>query len=83
VFYTNSKWQISTDGGITFSDITGATDSTYTFPVTSYSQSGYKYRIIYRGPVSSDTSVVATLSVYAQPLPGNTTATICAGQNYT
>jgi len=38
------QWQISTDGGTTWTDITGATSASYTTPALTLSDSGSRYR---------------------------------------
>ncbi|MBS1759399.1 MAG: HYR domain-containing protein [Bacteroidetes bacterium] len=40
------QWQVSTDGGATFTDIAGATSANYTTPATTPSMNGYRYRCI-------------------------------------
>lgn len=52
------QWQVSTDGGATFSNIPGATASLYTIPVTQSSQNGYRYRVL----VTSTCSPAGTMS---------------------
>ena len=41
------QWQVSTDGGVTYSNIAGATSTTLTF-ITSLSENGYLYRAVFR-----------------------------------
>jgi hypothetical protein len=57
------QWQVSTDGGTTFSDIVGATSPTLTFATTA-SQNGYKYRARFTNSLGSATTTVATLTVH-------------------
>ena len=67
------QWQVSTNGGMTFTNISGATGATYTVTATSV-VSGNKYRVIVSGTAacgSSITSNVALLTV----LSGYTTYT--------
>ncbi|MFN0082824.1 MAG: T9SS type A sorting domain-containing protein, partial [Ferruginibacter sp.] len=40
------QWQLSTDGGLTYTNITGATNSTYTISGLTASQSNNKYRVV-------------------------------------
>ena len=40
------QWQVSTNGGSTWSNIAGATSTTYTF-TTSTSQTGSQYRAVF------------------------------------
>ena len=39
------QWQISTNAGVDFSDISGATNATYTTPATAAGDSGNQYRV--------------------------------------
>jgi hypothetical protein len=40
------QWQVSIDGGTTFTDISGATSSTYTVAAVTSSQNNYQYQVI-------------------------------------
>jgi DNA-binding beta-propeller fold protein YncE len=44
------QWQVSTDGGGSFSDVAGATSDTLTVPSTTLGQSGNQYRAEQRRP---------------------------------
>ncbi len=60
------QWQISTDGGKTFANITGnasATTTTLTLTSVSASQNGNQFRAVFTNSVNSATSNAATLSV--------------------
>ncbi|MBL0336020.1 MAG: T9SS type A sorting domain-containing protein [Chitinophagaceae bacterium] len=77
------QWQLSTNGGGSFSDIPGATNATYTF-TSVIGQNGYQYRcVISNCSPSTATSNAAILTVNAGPAvtgqPAN--QTICAGSN--
>ena len=79
---TGYQWQLSTDGGAVFSNITLANSSTYNVTGTTTAQNGYRYRVIVFTQCSSTTSNVAILTVNASPsVPVLTpaTATICLG----
>ena len=39
------QWQLSTDGGVDFADISGATNATYTTPATAAGDNGNQYRV--------------------------------------
>ncbi len=56
------QWQISTDGGQTFSDITGATSTTLSFTV-SLADNGDEYQAIFTNSLGSATTSAATLTV--------------------
>jgi hypothetical protein len=63
------QWQVSTDGGITFSNIGGATSATLTVSSTTLAESGSRYRAVATNGAGSTTSNAATLTV--NPLPNS------------
>jgi large repetitive protein len=73
------QWQVSTDGGVAFSTIPGATSDTYSV-VTTAAENGDEYDAVVTNSEGSLTSVPATLLVF-----GITTASLPAatpGQAY-
>jgi len=56
------QWQVSTDGGATFTDLPGATSTTLTFAV-DMSKNGSLYRAVFTNASGSVTSSAATLTV--------------------
>ena len=63
------QWFRSTDGGFAYSELNGATSSTYSFTALSY-MTGYKFKVVVSGPTGATpatnsplTSDVATLTV--------------------
>lgn len=46
----NYQWQVSTDGGFAWSNISGANASTYTLTAAAF-MTGYRYRCIVTGPI--------------------------------
>jgi subtilase family serine protease len=58
------QWQISTDGGTTFSDIPGATADAYSVTATT-AESGDEFEAVVSNPVTSFTTAAATLQVFA------------------
>ncbi|MCX8020816.1 MAG: M12 family metallo-peptidase [Chitinophagaceae bacterium] len=86
---TSFQWQVSTDGGTTFNNVTnggvysGATTSTLSLSSVPTGFNGYRYRCIASIQCGSTTSSVAVLTVNAAPAittqPQN--STICAGTN--
>ena len=75
------QWQVSTDGGTNYSDITGANAATYTIASTVLSQNNNRYRCVVSGacaPAATSTAAVLTLSaaptITANPVAS---ATIC------
>ncbi|HWB08540.1 MAG TPA: immunoglobulin domain-containing protein [Pirellulales bacterium] len=77
------QWQVSTNGGTSFSNISGATHLTLTLTNTTASQNGYLYRAVFHNSIGSITTAVAMLTVQAAPAvtqnPASQTAS--AGQN--
>src|SRR5207248_2620483 len=69
------QWQVSTDGGVTFSNISGATSTTLSF-TTTLSQSGNKYRAVFTNSAGSATTTAATLTVNETPPPPSGTVTL-------
>ncbi len=79
------QWQISTDGGKTFTDINGATSSTLTLNNVSAGMNGDEYQAVFTNSVGSATTTAATLTVNTPPsIASNpTNATLTAGQTAT
>ncbi|MBI3409433.1 MAG: Ig-like domain repeat protein [Planctomycetes bacterium] len=59
------QWQVSTDGGLTFTNITSNTSAQTTtlYFTTSASQNGYLYRAVFTSSAGTAISTVATLTV--------------------
>ena len=80
------QWQVSTDGGVNFTDILGATANAYTLSNTNAAQTGNKYRVVISScstnPVVSNaaTLTVSNLATIATQ-PNNVNA--CSGGNAT
>jgi hypothetical protein len=82
------QWQVSTDGGITWNPVAGATSGTLAVPAVTLAQSGSQYEAIFTNPLGSATSTPATLTVtpivqtitFTAPAPGTVggTATLAA-----
>ena len=79
------KWQLSTDGGSNWSDIGGATSTTYTTPLTTSTYSGNQYRAVFPTTAGSTSSSAATLTVLSAPvITGNPTSqTVTSGATVT
>jgi uncharacterized repeat protein (TIGR01451 family) len=60
------QWQVSTDGGSTFTNVPNATNNTYTFATTA-SDNAKQFRAQFTNPCSVAASTPATLTV--NPLP--------------
>jgi hypothetical protein len=57
------KWQASTNGGSTWTNIAGATSATLTIPNVTFGLNGTLYRATFTNPAGSATTQAATLSV--------------------
>ena len=75
------QWQLSTDGGTNYSNIAGATSSSYTVTGTTPTFNGYRYKVVVSGactPPATSTPAILTvntpISITTQP---NATA-VCA-----
>lgn len=62
------QWQTSTDGGITWTNISGATSATYTTPVTATGDSGQQFRVKVSNSQGSVTSSAVQLTVNPAPM---------------
>ena len=62
------QWQVSTNGGSSFTDIPGATSATYSFTADA-SQDGDQYRAVFTNSGGAATSNAATLTVTVDATP--------------
>jgi hypothetical protein len=69
------QWQVSTDGGATFSDIVGATSSTYTFTAT-VSQNGDLFRAVFSNVAGSAATTAASLTVTPSAPPATVASVV-------
>jgi hypothetical protein len=78
------QWQVSTNGGTSFSNITGATTTTYSFTASS-GDAGYEYEAVFSNAAGNATTSAATLTIATAPTittsPSN--ATVTAGHTAT
>lgn len=63
------QWQQSSDGGQSWTDISGATSDSYNTGATSMAMNGTQYRCVITNAAGSVTSVAATLIVQEKPEP--------------
>ena len=81
------QWQISTNGGGSWSSIGGATATTYRIESTSVSENGYEYRAVFKNVAGEATSGVAALTVHEGPhithSPSNETVVAGAPASFT
>lgn len=71
------QWQVSTNGGTSWTNVIGATNSSYTTGATVLADSGNEYRAILTNSVTAVASNAATLTVTPAPIaPTITTTTL-------
>jgi hypothetical protein len=66
------QWQVSTDGGSTWANVTtgsGATSATYTTAATAIGMNGWRYRALATSSAGTTPSNAARLTVNAMPSP--------------
>lgn len=77
------QWQVSTDGGANYNNITGANSASYTISGVTVGMNNYRYRCIVSGCPPSVTSNAAILTVANGPTvttqPNN--STVCENAN--
>lgn len=61
------QWQLSTDAGATFANISGATSTSYTTPATAPTDNGKRFRVVVSNSAGSLSSALAALTVQAGP----------------
>jgi hypothetical protein len=57
------QWRVSTDGGNTWTPISGATSTSYTLAAVTLFESGYEYEAVFTNSSGSQTTAAATLTV--------------------
>jgi hypothetical protein len=57
------QWQVSTDSGVTFNNVTGANSTTLTLTSVTAGQNGYEYQAVFTNGLGSSTTSAATLTV--------------------
>jgi len=75
------QWQVSSDGGLTYFYLSGASDTIFSF-IPSPLQTGYLYRAIFTHNGVNDTSVSAEVTVWPQDTT-SVNESICYGQSLT
>jgi hypothetical protein len=77
------QWQVSTNGGTSFSNLTGENNATLTLTAVTLAQNNNQYRVVVNDATCSLTSNTVTLTVNS--LPAITTQpinqTVCSGTN--
>jgi alpha-tubulin suppressor-like RCC1 family protein len=62
------QWQVSTNGGTSWNNVSGATSPQLTVKAPPSSSSGQEYRAIFKNTIGSVTSSSATLTVQSRPV---------------
>jgi hypothetical protein len=57
------QWQVSTNGGTTFTNLSGATSATLSLTAVTTAMNGNQYKAVFTNSVSSATTTAATLTV--------------------
>ena len=65
------QWQVSTNGGSSFTNIAGATATTLTLTAVTSAQNQSQYRAVFTNSAGSATTTAATLTVTAAGAPAN------------
>jgi hypothetical protein len=80
---TGYQWQVSTNGGVSFTNIAAATGTAYTIASVALAQNNYQYRCIVNGQCNTTTSTAGILTVNTAPAftqqPAGTS--VCAGNS--
>jgi hypothetical protein len=79
------QWQVSTNGGTSFSNITGATGTTFTIASTTPNANGNRYRAVFTNSLGSATTSAAVLTVQFPPAvtTNPTSQSVAGGQSAT
>jgi len=81
---TAFQWQLSTNSGVTYTDIAGATSPSYTITSVTTSQNNYRYRCRVTGAcneVLTSAAILSTSSTVISAQPQS--ISLCAGSNHT
>jgi hypothetical protein len=79
------QWHLSTNGGSTFTAISGSNSSSYTVNAVTVAQNTYQYRVVVNGQCNFTLSNAAVLTVLTAPAISAhpQTVTLCLGSNNT
>ncbi len=79
------QWQMSTDGGTTFTNVSGATSSTYSLSGINAAMNNNRYRVVATGSCGAANSNSAQLAVNALPEVGinGPSEAVCQGTSVT
>jgi alpha-tubulin suppressor-like RCC1 family protein/formiminotetrahydrofolate cyclodeaminase len=80
------QWEVSTNGGGSWSPIAGATSTKYTIASAQFAENGNQYRAVFTNVAGKATSNAATLTVYVPPTvtldPVSTTVQVGEGATF-
>ena len=78
-----AQWQVSTDGGATWTDLVGETNPTLTLTNVDRTINQYQYRVVYSNVCGTDVSQGVTVTIYtlAENLTHPQDLTVCAGDD--
>lgn len=62
------QWQVSTDNGVSYTNISGATNDTFLLSAITNSMNNNKYRVIVSANPCGNVSTTATLNISASPI---------------
>jgi hypothetical protein len=80
------QWQLSTDGGTTYANISGATTATYTTPAAVIAMNGNRYRCVISGTCTPAVNTTAAILTVIAPVTISTQPAnqeVCSGSNTT
>jgi Concanavalin A-like lectin/glucanases superfamily/Secretion system C-terminal sorting domain len=81
------QWQVSTSANPTFTNITGATNASYTTPATTFAMNGNQYRVNILSTCSPAVALISNAALLTILNPGITQQPIpqrgCVGDNFT
>ena len=82
---TTFQWQVSMDGGLSFTDLTGETNSTLVVPAITMDMNSFIYRVVGTGSCGSVNSENGVLTVIPNPIVGidGPAAAVCQGSSIT
>ncbi len=80
---TGYQWQVSTDGGATWTDVSGETNASLTITGVTAGLNNNKYRVVVSGACGDINSDAATLTIFSAPVISSPPSNIevCVGED--
>ncbi|MBT9501900.1 MAG: hypothetical protein IV092_11680 [Burkholderiaceae bacterium] len=75
------QWQVSTDNGLNYFNVNGATESAFSLPATAIGDNGKRYRVVLTNSQGTLTSANASLTVSQAPTITAQPASVITGAN--